>query len=101
MNNRKEYFGRLGNAGNCRVATVPKFLFILLGYLLLFIDRIQTWLKLVKPGELNFTPTSSKFITRPYPYSIKKVSALGYRPRVSLDEGMEIIKKWIERENPI
>lgn len=39
-----------------------------------------------------------RYLTRSTTYSIEKIRKLGYRPRIGLDEGMEITAHWLREE---
>lgn len=39
-----------------------------------------------------------RYLTRSATYSIEKIRKLGYRPRIGLDEGMEITARWLREE---
>ncbi len=43
-------------------------------------------------------PVWIRYLTRSATYSIEKIRKLGYRPRVGLDEGMEITARWLREE---
>jgi nucleoside-diphosphate-sugar epimerase len=43
-------------------------------------------------------PDAVDYLLRPGTYSIEAARALGYRPRVGLDEGMEQVRRWLEAE---
>jgi len=48
-----------------------------------------------KAIELGQPRTWIRYLTRSTTYSIEKIRELGYRPRVGLEEGMEITARWL------
>jgi nucleoside-diphosphate-sugar epimerase len=51
--------------------------------------------------ESPAAPSAVDYLMRPHAYSIEKARReLGYRPAVSLDEGMRRVREWIDREPP-
>jgi nucleoside-diphosphate-sugar epimerase len=57
-------------------------------------QRIKTQLKNSEPVDLPLD--SFHWLNRPHAYSIQKAQThLGYRPKVSLEEGLERVKTWL------
>jgi len=84
--------------GHRRVFAIPKFLFKV-AFLVLFLVMFFTKLVGFEFGKgLNFSLTAAEFLSRPYPYSIKKIKKLGYRPKVSLDKGMKNVQRWMKEK---
>jgi len=58
------------------------------------VARVAAWLGREPPAY----PDAVDYLLRPGTYSIEAARALGYRPRVGLDEGMEEVRRWLEAE---
>jgi nucleoside-diphosphate-sugar epimerase len=58
------------------------------------VARGAAWLGREPPAY----PDAVDYLLRPGTYSIEAARALGYRPRVGLDEGMEEVRRWLEAE---
>lgn len=56
---------------------------------------VKTFVKLNLSDE--FSMASINTLLRPYPFSIEKIKALGYSPRIGLDEGMAITADWLRQ----
>lgn len=88
----KEYFTRLAAiSGSPEPMSIGK-------------DEIKLFLKLRVQGQKLFRkkadilPESIDFMTRPYACSIEKAqSLLNYAPKISLEEGLQITKEWLEK----
>ncbi len=55
----------------------------------------RTFVKMNIGGEASLASINA--VSRPYPFSIEKIKALGYSPRISLDEGMAITADWMQQ----
>jgi nucleoside-diphosphate-sugar epimerase len=87
----KDYFTRLAAVANLPAPILlPTFL-----AKFLLKQRIK---KQQKNGEPIDLPLDSiNWMSRPYPYSIQKAQTqLGYQPQVSLEQGMEQIRQWLQ-----
>jgi nucleoside-diphosphate-sugar epimerase len=51
--------------------------------------------------DLGINRQGVRYMLRRHAYSIEAVKALGYRPRVSLDQGMEACRAWLTEEGMI
>jgi nucleoside-diphosphate-sugar epimerase len=82
----KDYYLRLAEiSGMSKPASMPRFL----------VKKIAQ----LKGEEFNFPPESIDFVTRQHSYSTEKAQrVLGFRPRISLDEGMARTAKWLSRQ---
>ncbi|MFM7428254.1 MAG: NAD-dependent epimerase/dehydratase family protein [Elainella sp.] len=56
---------------------------------------VKTFVKLNLSDE--FSMASINTLLRPYPFSIEKIKALGYSPRIGLNEGMAITADWLRQ----
>jgi nucleoside-diphosphate-sugar epimerase len=87
----KDYFTRLATIAN---APPPVLLptFVVQSLLRL---RIEDQKK--KGLPIDFPPDSIHWLDRPHPYSIAKAQQqLGYQPKVSLEEGLQRVKQWLQ-----
>ncbi|MGJ5675969.1 MAG: NAD-dependent epimerase/dehydratase family protein [Nostochopsis sp.] len=87
----KEYYTRLAEVGNLPApfslpAPIVKSLILL------------EWLKMRILGlKPVIFPAAVDFSTSPHAYSIKKAQTqLGYEPKITLEQGMEYIREWLE-----
>ncbi|OUL37183.1 oxidoreductase [Nostoc sp. T09] len=88
----KEYFTRLAEiSGSPAPMSLGK-------------DEIKLFLKLRVQGQKLFRkkadilPESIDFMTRPYACSITKAQdLLNYQPKIGLEEGFQLIQKWLEK----
>jgi nucleoside-diphosphate-sugar epimerase len=88
----KEYATRLA-----KVANLPKP-FSLPASVVKFLIRLQCLQEKMLGKQPEILPESIDFLTRRYAYSIEKAkNQLGYTPNVSLDEGMEHVRQWLEK----
>ncbi|MFW5920614.1 MAG: NAD-dependent epimerase/dehydratase family protein [Polyangiales bacterium] len=88
-----EYFGRLATIAGCPMPpTAPaRVLRLAFGA----VDRGARLVGRAPPAS----PAALDFIRRPHPYSIERAKReLGYRPRVSLDEGLAQTERWLRAE---
>jgi nucleoside-diphosphate-sugar epimerase len=89
----KEYFTRLAEIVDLPApSSMPK-------------DEIKLFLRLRNQGqklfrkETDILPESIDFMSRPHAYSIVKAKTmLNYQPKISLDEGMQLTKKWLQAQ---
>ncbi len=89
----KEYFTRLAEIVDLPApSSMPK-------------DEIKLFLRLRNQGqklfrkETDILPESIDFMSRPHAYSIVKAKTmLNYQPKISLDEGMQLTKKWLQSQ---
>ncbi len=87
----KEYFTRLAEIGN-----MPEP-FSLPAGILKFLLQVRCLGQTILGQEIDTVPESVDFITRPYAYSIEKaISQLDYKPRITLEEGMERTRDWLQ-----
>ena len=90
----KEYATRLA-----KVANLPKP-FSLPASTIKFLIRLQRFQEKMLGQQPEILPESIDFLTRRYAYSIEKArNKLGYTPKVSLDEGMEYIREWLQKSD--
>lgn len=87
----KEYYTRLAEAGN-----VPAPL-SLPAPIVKSLIRLE-WIRMRILGKQPVIfPAAVDFSTSPHAYSIKKAQTqLGYEPKITLEEGMESIREWLE-----
>jgi nucleoside-diphosphate-sugar epimerase len=87
----KEYFARLAQIGNAPPPfSLPKSVL-----------RVLSWLsylsQIIRGQKPDTFPQSVHFIARPYAYSIAKArNRLGYKPKVTLEEGMRRTQEWLQ-----
>jgi nucleoside-diphosphate-sugar epimerase len=88
----KEYATRLAKAAN-----LPKP-FSLPASVVKFLIRLQCLQQKTLGQEVDILPESIDFLTRRYAYSIEKAkNQLGYTPNISLDQGMEYVREWLQK----
>ncbi|SRR5579883_3084027 len=88
----KEYFTRLAEIGN---VPVP---FSLPAGILKFIVGLRCLTQKVLGQQPDLLPQAIDFGSRPYAYSIAKArSQLGYEPKISLEEGMQRTRDWLQK----
>jgi nucleoside-diphosphate-sugar epimerase len=58
-------------------------------------DRLQR----LTGGDWGLSEQTVRYLCRPGAYSAEKIKQLGYKPAVSLFEGMARAKQWLKREN--
>jgi nucleoside-diphosphate-sugar epimerase len=88
----KEYYTRLAKAGN-----VPDEPLSLPAPIVKSLIRLE-WLRMKILGlKPVIFPAAVDFSTSPHAYSIKKAQTqLGYKPKITLEQGMEYIREWLE-----
>jgi nucleoside-diphosphate-sugar epimerase len=88
----KEYYTRLAEIGNLAAPfSVP-------ADVLKFIAWVRCISQRVRGHEPDTLPESINYVIRPYAYSIAKAqSQLGYKPKITLEEGMRRTRDWLQK----
>jgi nucleoside-diphosphate-sugar epimerase len=91
-----DYFRPIAEAAGSRsIRTAPA------GLLRVVFGAVQTGARAVG-RESPAAPSAVDYLMRPHAYSIEKAKReLGYRPSVSLPEGMRRVREWLAREPPV
>jgi nucleoside-diphosphate-sugar epimerase len=88
----KEYFTLLAETANLPLPfSLPK-------------DEIKLFISIRAQGQrlfrkkVDILPEAVDFMNRPYAYSIAKAkNVLGYEPNISLEDGLQLTKEWVQK----
>lgn len=91
----RDYFGRLATMADVRLRSVPSWL--LLGAFSVVAPAFE-----LVGREPPARADAIRYLLRPHAYSIERAQrVLGYRPLISLEEGMRGVAEWARREGVV
>jgi nucleoside-diphosphate-sugar epimerase len=90
----RHYFDRLAEIGGApRAPGLPS-------WLLYGAARVMLYVASARGKAPDFYPDGVRFLTRPHAVSIEKARLkLGYSPRVDLEHGLELTRRWLAGQN--